>query len=115
MKYFKINIVNGDMDIDYQHDLFSQVYMEENTAYGEFLQGKVRSTWKEITKVEFDNHMPQLVENLTLITNEEINKNQIVLMECLATQYEENQRITLDNFEVQATIYETLLSMNGGN
>lgn len=37
----------------------------------------------------------------------------LTIMEALADQYEERQEVTLTQMEVQATIYEELLSMQG--
>lgn len=45
----------------------------------------------------------------------EIQSNQLILMEAMATQYEESLENRLNDQEVQATIYETLLEMQGGN
>ena len=45
----------------------------------------------------------------------EIQSNQLILMEAIATQYEEHIENRINDMEVQATIYETLLEMQGGN
>lgn len=43
-----------------------------------------------------------------------IEENQLALMEAVATQYEENLENRINDMEVQATIYETLLEIQGG-
>lgn len=47
-------------------------------------------------------------------TNAEIAQMQITMMEAMADQYEQNLQNQLTNMEVQATIYETLLEVQGG-
>lgn len=42
-----------------------------------------------------------------------IEENQLILMEAMATQYEESLENRLNDQEVQAIIYETLLEMGG--
>lgn len=42
-----------------------------------------------------------------------IEESVLTIMEALADQYEERQEVTLTQMEVQATIYEELLSMQG--
>lgn len=41
------------------------------------------------------------------------SKSILTIMEAMADQYEERQEVTLTQMEVQATIYEELLSMQG--
>lgn len=45
---------------------------------------------------------------------DEISNTQITMMEAMADQYEQNLQNQLTNMEVQATIYETLLEVQGG-
>ncbi len=47
-------------------------------------------------------------------TNTELSENQLILMEAMATQYEENLANRLNDMEVQATIYETVLAIQEG-
>lgn len=42
-----------------------------------------------------------------------IEESQLVIMEAIADQYEQSLANRLDDMEVQATIYETLLEMGG--
>ena len=44
-----------------------------------------------------------------------IEEQQLILMEAQADQYEEHIENRINDMEVQATIYETLLEMQGGN
>ena len=46
---------------------------------------------------------------------EKLEENQLALMEAVADQYEEQLQNRINDMEVQATIYETLLEMQGGN
>lgn len=46
---------------------------------------------------------------------EKLEENQLALMEAVASQYEEQLENRINDMEVQATIYETLLEMQGGN
>ena len=41
------------------------------------------------------------------------SESMLTIMEAMADQYEERQEVTLTQMEVQATIYEELLSMQG--
>lgn len=45
---------------------------------------------------------------------EEISNTQLTMMEAMADQYEGSLQAQLTNMEVQATIYETLLDIQGG-
>lgn len=45
---------------------------------------------------------------------EEISNTQMTMMEAMADQYEQNLQSQITNMEVQATIYETLLDIQGG-
>ena len=47
-------------------------------------------------------------------TNAEIAQTQLTMMVTMADQYEQNLQNQLTNMEVQATIYETLLEVQGG-
>lgn len=47
-------------------------------------------------------------------TNTELSENQLILMEAMATQYEESLANRLNDMEVQATIYETVLAIQEG-
>lgn len=42
-----------------------------------------------------------------------IEASQLVIMEAIAEQYEENEARYIDQLEVQATIYETILELGG--
>lgn len=42
-----------------------------------------------------------------------IEESQLVIMEAIAEQYEENEARYIDQLEVQATIYETILELGG--
>lgn len=45
---------------------------------------------------------------------EEISNTQLTMMEAMADQYEQNLKSQITSMEVQATIYETLLDIQGG-
>lgn len=54
-----------------------------------------------------DNEIPEPTQA------DRIEENQLALMEAVASMYEENLENRLNDMEVQATIYETLLEMGG--
>lgn len=43
----------------------------------------------------------------------EIQSNQLILMEAIATQYEEHIENRINDMEVQASIYEAVLALGG--
>lgn len=45
---------------------------------------------------------------------DKIEKNQLMLMEAIADQYEQGLEQDLINMEVQATIYEAVMALGGG-
>lgn len=42
------------------------------------------------------------------------NENNIILMEAMADQYEQTEQYRINDMEVQATIFETVLALSGG-
>lgn len=62
-----------------------------------------------IEDVIFPEPEPQPITPL-----DEISNTQLTIMEAMADQYEQNLQNQLTNMEVQATIYETLLEVQGG-
>ena len=58
--------------------------------------------------------IPEIPETEVEPTAEEvIIENQMIMMEAMADQYEQQQEVNLTTMEVQATIYEELLAMQG--
>lgn len=72
--------------------------------------GKVYSVADGMFEIE-----PEHVPDPQPTQADRIEENQLILMEAMATQYEESLENRLNDQEVQATIYETLLKMQGGN
>ena len=64
---------------------------------------------------EFSEYVPEPVKPIipepTQLDN--IEESQLVIMEAIAEQYEESEARYIDQLEVQATIYETILELGG--
>lgn len=60
--------------------------------------------WEEVPKSE--------VEEPVYVTNEQLSETQLTIMEAMAEQYEQNLDNRLNDMEVQATIYEAVLSLS---
>ena len=67
--------------------------------------------YKEITGEEYVAPEKVLTETEQAIMDTQ--EGQLVIMEAMAAQYEESLERDLENKEVQATIYEELLAING--
>lgn len=59
----------------------------------------------------FDFNEPVIIKPPT--QSDRIEESQLIIMEAIADQYEQGLANRLDDMEVQATIYETLLEMGG--
>ncbi len=67
--------------------------------------------YKEITGEEYVAPEKVLTEAEQAIMDTQ--EGQLIIMEAMAAQYEESLERDLENKEVQATIYEELLAING--
>lgn len=63
---------------------------------------------------EFAEYIPPTPEQPEPSQLDTIEETQLIIMEAMADQYEQAEEDRLTNMEVQATIYETLLEMQGG-
>ncbi len=90
--YFKVPIVNGEMDIPYEY-LEQGVQISENEAYVKLREGyEVRESWMEITEEEWLVVQP-VISGPPPETPEEklarMEEQNLILMDALATTFEE--------------------------
>ena len=98
MPYFKVPIINGELDgIDYLY-LHSAIATSETEAYVKLREGfRVRPSWKEITEeewIELEKSVqpaPILVEPVETAENRlaRLEEQNLILMDALATTFEE--------------------------
>jgi hypothetical protein len=70
---------------------------------------------KKYVNGEWVDYTPEPIpETIVEPTNSEIAQTQLTMMEAMADQYEQNLKSQITSMEVQATIYETLLDIQGG-
>lgn len=116
MRYYRIPL-NTDLSLTSCRDS----KLSETNKYIEYNEGFVGEDWEEITEneliSEFGYNPFLVIEQTQLdIIQESVSSNensQLTIMEALAEQYEENLEKDLNNMEVQATIYETILELGG--
>jgi hypothetical protein len=92
--YYKIPILNGVLDIDYEY-LEIGCAISENEAYVKIREGAIpRDSWEEISKADFEAVCPpQVEEHLESETVEQklarIEEQNLIIMDALATTFEE--------------------------
>lgn len=74
------------------------VYDEETKTFSEYIPPAYIPT--QLDKIE-----EQVYSN---------SENNIILMEAMADQYEQTEQYRINDMEVQATIFETVLALSGG-
>ena len=90
--YFKIPMVNGLLDIDYE-DMLEGIMFSETESYVKVQDSAtVRDSWAEITEEEFNTKKAAPYEIIPQKTTrqqiEELKQNQLILMDAIATLYE---------------------------
>ena len=102
MKFAKINLENICTDIFYyDHNLSSRFYVNVDTIENtDNLIGK-KYNWT--------------TQRFELSDTDKISEAQLTIMEAIADQYEQNLENRLNDQEVQATIYETILALGEGS
>lgn len=126
--WYKIKVYDSILDIDYNTDTPKTIIpINSENAYVNFITCNPSETWIEVDDEEVDtfiegrktntsdNYEPEPIPDPQPTQADRIEENQLILMEAMATQYEESLENRLNDQEVQATIYETLLEMQGGN
>lgn len=90
-------------------DFESRTYEITNDFTEYEYNGKVYSVADGMFEIE-----PEPVPDPQPTQSDRIEENQLILMEAMAEQYEESLENRLNDQEVQAIIYETLLEMQEG-
>ena len=90
---------------------FEKESYELCSDYTEYEYGKKKYP---VTNGEFEIEVKPIPEPKPTQLDK-LEENQLALMEAAADQYEEQIENRINDMEVQATIYETLLEMQGGN
>ena len=102
MKFAKINLENICTDIFYyDYNLSSGFYINVDTIENtDNLIGK-KYNWN--------------TQKFELSDTDKINETQLTIMEAMAEQYEQGLDNRINDMEVQATIYETILALSEGS
>lgn len=102
MKFAKINLENICTDIFYyDYNLSSRFYVNVDTIENtDNLIGK-KYNWA--------------TQRFELSDTDKISEAQLTIMEAMAEQYEQSLDNRINDMEVQATIYETILALGEGS
>lgn len=109
MKFFKVPILNGILDIDYK-DMIEGISVGDNTAYVALHDdARVRESWEEVTEEEFRQYLPQNNDSgQEIITQDMINSelllNQAELIEKINNIDETLAVVLLELVEVKINV-----------
>ena len=106
-RYAQINLETGKVEAD------SYLSGEVNYPHMIPVADNFDLTNKKYINGEWIEYEPEPVPDPQPTQADRIEENQLILMEAMAEQYEESLENRLNDQEVQATIYETLLEMGG--